>query len=233
MFKELGKSFLDIFKSPLILISALFSVVLGIILMTFVVGYTFEYINLGQNFYVLIMSLILNNLWVFVLYLALFLLFNFVASLFIALIVNKKLNNKDKFKGSFKIFGFSLFLSLIIYLPMFIFSIFSYNLFVNIVMMLFYLFYFFVLIPSILFVPILLVNNDIKSSILKSYKFSRKHYWSILALFLLFTFVLMISDYLLNTLFFESLIAPVIYLFLFLIIAFLAIYFLYNWFYSE
>jgi MFS family permease len=235
MFKSLGKGFLDTFRMPSSLIWGyilMFCLAFGsILLFTF----TFDYLPFDATGNTFLLVLLKNYLWIFVVYLAFYLIVAYFMSLFMAYVINKKTDSESKYQGTGKIFGFTLFLSIISLLPGLIFGLFDLSLTISIIYIILSLFYVFFIYPVLLCVPILLVKNDLKYSLSESFKFSKQHYGWIIILQILFVILIMILSSVLDYLsvYLTEFGSTLIFLIVFVILFLWVIHFVHNWYYDK
>lgn len=236
MFKSLGKGFVDVFRQPL-------GLIYGYILMFVfiaVYGLIYEYpsnlsLSSGTSIITSFIYLIKNFFWWVVLYLVFYLFTIYFGSMLIAYITNKKAGSEKKLSGTGKVFGFTLFLTIISVLPSIIFSLFNPSLTLSLIFLLISLFYVFFLYPVLLCVPILLVKNDLKYSLNESFKFAKEHYgWIILLQFLFVIILMILSGFLASVSNYLTDIGSFFIFLIVLVILFLwSIHFIYNWYYEK
>ena len=236
MFRALGQSFIDVFKKPLVLLWTFILFVLWAGVFALIYNYTSEFMPSAElNLATSILYFLINHIWLFLIYICLFILISYVASLFIAYVINKKLGSKNKFEGSGKVFGFTIFVTIVSLLPSIIFGFFEVSLTISILYLLLSLFYVLFIYPVLLCVPMLLVNSDLKKSLTKSMEFAKKHFITIIFLQIIFviliSFLGLLTDFL--TVYIDEIAVYFIFLVLFSILVLWGFYFIYNWYYSE
>jgi len=236
MFKSLGNSFLDIFKKPLNILYLYIVFLVFTLVFDLIFEYTYDYLpEQNISFFGQILYIITNYFWLILIYLILYLFLFLIISLLISYIINKKLDIKERVLGTSKVFGFTLFLSIISIAPSIFFSIFDFNLLSSTIFFIISLLYIFLIFPYLFLVPILLVFNDLKTSLSESFKFAKNHYWWIIILQILFVILLTLLNKLFEFLaiYLSEVISEILFLLVMTILFLWVIYFAYNWYKSE
>jgi len=236
MLKELGKSFLDVFKRPFFLF--LVYVVFVVIAFVFSLAsqYTIDYVpDSTANIITVIMYYIVNHVWVIFLYFALFLFASYVTSLIIANLINKKQGSNAKFSGVAKIFGFTIFLAMISFVPYLIFSFFGFGWIISLLVFILTLLLMFLIYPAVFFVPVLLPSSDLSSALSNSWSFAKKKLGRIALLEILAVLFIMLLSGILDfiSIYINEIIVYLVYLLIFTILFIWGIYFTYNWYYQN
>jgi len=236
MFKVLGSSFLDIFKKPLNLLYCYLLFLIFTLGYGLIVEYTIDYIPTAEVALISqILYIIKYYFWVFLVYFAFFLLLVYVVSVFITYVINKRLDQKQRTLGMGKVFGYTLFLTILGLIPNVFLSMFGFNVYLLILSILISLLYVFIVFPYLFLMPILLVFNDLKTSLSESFKFAKKHYGWILVLQFLAVILLsvlsQIFDYL--SIFLSEFISTILFLLVITILFLWGLNFIYNWYSSE
>jgi len=234
MFKSLGKAFLDVFRKPIGLIYGIILTFLFIVLFSIIYEYTYDFLPMGTvSFITTLLYLIKSHFWVLLIYFGFYLIFAYFLSLLITYVINKKARTEKLTQGHTKVFGFTIFFSIISLIPNILFGFSNApSLTLSLLFLLISLFYVFFVYPVLLCAPILLVKYDLKYSLSEAYKFAKQHYGWIIVLQILFVLVLMILSYVLDLLsiYFLGVISFASFILIFVILFFWGINFIDNWY---
>lgn len=186
MFRAFGRSFLNVFRYPSVLFYGLLFLILSFTI-------TFGFIELfydslfleGASITALIIYWLTSKIWLILLFLLLFFILLYLFCMFVAYIYNRLLGSENLFQGKERIFGFSIFLMLLLGLNI-IFLFIVQNTFFTIFYLIFIFFFILFLIPLLFAMPVLLVEYDLKTSLSEAYNFAKKRYFNILGFLILF-----------------------------------------------
>lgn len=186
MFRAFGRSFLDVFRYPLLLLYGFLFFIISLVV-------TFGFVELfydtlfieGLSITGLLIYWLTQQLWIVILFLVLFFMLFYFLSMFVAYIYNTLLGVENRFLGKEKIFGFGIFVLVISVLNI-IFIFLSNNWFLSIIYFIFIFFCLLFLIPSFFVMPVLLIEYDLKTALSESFKFAKERYFSILGFLILF-----------------------------------------------
>jgi hypothetical protein len=229
MFRAFGRSFLDVFRYPLLLLYGFLFYILSLII-------TFGFVELfydtlfieGLSITGLILYWVTQQLWIVLLFFILFFMLFYFLSMFVAYIYNKLLGAENRFVGKEKIFGFGIFIFFVFFLNIIFFFITS-NWLVLIIYFIFIFFCVLFLIPYLFVMPVLLVEYDLKTALSESFKFAKEKYFSILGFLVLF---ILVSNLIFLGIDYLDLIIPnltfIAYIFVTLIFMMWQIYFVYE-----
>lgn len=234
MLKAIGKSFLDVFKKPFLLLWVYVVFVAMSFVFSLIGQYTVDYIpDSTANMTSMIMYYIRNHILVVLLYFLLFLFAIYVASLIIAYVVNKKRGANVKFVGTGKIFGFTLFLSIVSLVPYLFLGLFEPGWVVSILMLLVTLLLIFLVYPAIFFVVVLLPSYDLRSALSKSWAFAKKKLGRIALLeILVVIFMMILSAFLDFVEMYIGVFAILIYILIYVVLFLWGVYFTFDWYYQ-
>ncbi len=235
MFKALGNAFLDVFKKPFVTLYTYIFYFIILFLTIIFNYYTYNLLYPEGIFGISLFSYWLNSqLLLSILNVLVFLFLTYLEALIFVYILNKKIENEKKFNGVAKVFGFNIFILLIIFvIPLIVLFLTNFNSVLMIIYLFYLLFATFILNPYLFMTPMLLVSLDLKSALTESFEFGKNHYWKILLfefLFLvLFTIIYLLCNYL--DLFVDGLGLIILQILTVLFFVWYT-YFSYNWYYS-
>lgn len=229
MFRAFGRSFLDVFRYPLLLLYGFMIVILGSAITYGFVELFYDTLFI-ENLSIkgLLIYWVSEHLWIVILFLVLFFMLLYFLSIFVAYVYNTLLGVNNRFLGKEKIFGFGIFVFIISLLNM-IFLFVGNNLFAIILYFIFMFFSILFLVPFFFSMPVLLVEYDLKTALSESFKFAKNRYFSILGFLILF---ILLSNLIFLGVDYLDLIIPdfslIVYIFVALIMMMWQIYFIYE-----